>query len=143
MAELFIPKNPIETAQEFQWGISIADPEEAPLLAAHAKPIINESEKEYGNARVYVHTLAAFTLNVAGLLQNDFLGQPYDDVLIDGTYVGLEYIQNDGKPQIQSFMLYMHNARILDSSVVATIGEEIAEPILLPVLDVQSLEMAA
>lgn len=143
MAELFIPKNPIETAQEFQWGISVADPEEAPWLAAHARSIINESEKEYENSRVYIHTLAAFALNTAGLMQSDFLGQCYYDVVIDGTYVSLEYIQNDGKPQIQSFMLYMHNARILDSSIAANIGEEITEPILLPVLDVQSLQLAA
>lgn len=142
MSSFFIPKNPIEIAQELQWGIQLEDPEEAPLVAIQAKSLLEKCDR-FNDETLTIHTLAAFTLNTAGLLDNDIVDDTFDETTLEGRFVGIEYVQSDGEPNLQTFVLYMHRVRILQPWMRDNPEGIIHKPMIIPVLDVQSAELAA
>ena len=140
MSDLFIPRNPIETAKEFQWRIGLAHPEEAYELAEQALDLIGDVREIYGTKKLLIHSLAAYVIN-RGLTQTEeFRQAPLGESVIRGSFGGIIYHQQLTEPRIQSLLVDIYDVELLESENKT---QTMSSPLVVPVLEVQSVLAAA
>ena len=144
MADLFVAKNPVELAQEFQWGIDMAGPDEAAELAKNAVELIGDVQNIYGARRLIIHSLSAYILD-RGLTigEQTIIDHQFDEIILTGHFGGLPYVEQLTNPRLQTFMLDMYDVTILESTLGTNPTGKISSPLLLPVLDTQCVLVAA
>jgi hypothetical protein len=142
MAELFVPKNPIETAQEFQWAINLEHPEVATQSAQDAIALMGDVEEVYGSKKLIIHSMSGYILNRSLTIDEQIEQRMLDEITVRGDFGGIKFVQSLSL-QLQTFMVDMYNVRILEPFVDDDDNGQLAAPVLLPVLDVQSVLVAA
>ena len=143
MSDIFIPKNPIETAQEFQWGIDMAHPEIAPELARQALDILGDVKEIYGSNRLIIHALSGYIIDRQLTIDEQMLEDPFGEIVVRGYFGGLPFIQKLEQPRLQSFVADMYDVEILEPRITDNPTRKIKPPVILPVLDIQSVMIAA
>ena len=143
MSDIFVPKNPIETAQEFQWEIDSVHPEVAPNLAKQALDIIGDVTEIYGSRHLIIHALTAFIINRKLTIDEQILKYQFNEVILRGYFGGLPFVQQLENPRIQSFAADMYEVEILEPRVSENPSGRITPPVILPVLGIKSVMIAA
>lgn len=137
-AELFIPKNPIETYKEFQNDIGVAHPEFAIELARQAQDITGDVKTVYGSSKLIIHALAGFVVSNSAALNENTIDYEIADATMIGHFGGIPYIQRLMPTKIQTFMVDMY-----DVSIVGSVESEVIQQVMIPVLNVKSVLVAA
>ena len=141
--EIFVPKNPIETAQEMQWGIHMATPEEAPKLARQALDVLGDVRTIYESKHLFIHTLGAYILNRGRSMEEQF-EQSFDDVRVKGFFAGIFYVQGSQGLPIQSLVVDLFDVQFMQPGVQDQFRDgKISTPLTIPVSGIQSVMVAA
>lgn len=143
MSELFIPRNPIETAQELQWGIDMAHPEVAESMAQQALEVLGDVKEIHGSHQLIIHALSGYVINRMLTIDEQMMQYQFDEIIIRGHFGGLPFVRKLESPRLQSFMADMYDVEILEPRVQENPGGRIKPPVMLPVLDIQSVMVAA
>jgi hypothetical protein len=143
MSELFIPKNPIETAQEFQWEIDRVHPEVAPTIAQHALDILGDVKEIYGTHHLIIHALSGYVLNRKLTIDEQMLEYQFGEIILRGYMGGMPFVQKADSPRLQTFMVDMFDVKILEPRLDEYPSGKISAPVMMPVLDIQSVLAAA
>ena len=143
MSNLFIPRNPIEAAQEFQWQIDVEHPERAVELARQAQEVLGDVQEVYGSKRLIIHALSGYILNRKLTIDEQILPYPFNEITVRGHFGGLPFVQKLGEPRLQTFMADMYDVEILEPRINENPTGRINPPVMLPVLDIQSVLVAA
>lgn len=145
MSELFVPKNPIETAQEPQWQIALASAEEAPRLAAYALDVLGNAKEIYGSRRLFIHTLGAYVLD-RGRCQSEKNQCAFDDVYLKGLFSKITYIQSrpdqsDDEVNFQTLVVDLWDAQIYKTVLHPDmpVSDRLKSPMTIPVGNIQSV----
>ncbi len=141
--KIFVPKNPIEVAQEMQWGIDMSSPEEAPVLARQALDVLGDVRTIYDSKRLIIHTLGAYILD-RGRTMDEMFEQRFDDVRIKGHFAGIFYLQGFGELGLQSLVVDLFDVQFLQPGIADDpYNGKIRAPLTIPVNDIQSVMVAA
>lgn len=143
MSEFFVPRNPIETAQEFQWGIDTAHPEVATELAQQAQDIIGDVREIHGSNQLIIHAMSGYIINRKLTIDEQMLQYQFDELILRGHFGGLPFIQKLQNPRLQTFVADMYDVEILEPRIDENPSGKIKPPIVLPVLDIRSVMVAA
>lgn len=139
---IFVPGNPIELAQELQWDTDMAHPELAVELANQARQLIGDPDTIYGSKPLIIHSLSGFILNRGLTVDEQIYQHQFDEITLKGYFSGIKFIQKLSMPKIQTFAADMFDVRIISPSVDDNPSGRISPPVLLPVLDIQSVMVA-
>lgn len=143
MSQLFIPRNPIETAQELQWQIDMSHPEVAQDLAQQAVDVLGDVKEIYGTKSLIIHALSGYVLNRKLTIDEQMLEYQFDEIALIGHFGGLRYVQKLANPRLQTFMVDMFDVEILEGHSNKEQRGKITPPVMLPVNDIQSVLAAA
>ena len=141
MDELFIPRNSIDVAQELQWGIATAK-DDAVQLTQDALSLLGDVREIHDSQRLIIHALSGYVLNRKLTFEEQLLQHQFDELTLIGYFGGLPFIEKIENPRIQSFMVDMYDVRIISPFNASNRGGRITPPILIPVLDVQTVLVA-
>jgi hypothetical protein len=141
---LFIPKNPIETAQELQWEIDMAHPEVAPDIARQALDVLGDVRTIYESHRLIIHTLGAFILDRGGRSLEEMFEQHFGELCVQGYFGAISYVQGSAESHLQTLTVDLFDVRVLRPHVPDDPQKgKISAPLTIPVNDIQSVMVAA
>ena len=138
----------IALAKEVQWEIEMTeDPTEASLKSGMAlSDIYKLDDRRFRiGSFLTVHTLGAYIMDVP-LADGQRATAQLDGMVVQGRSAGIGFIQNIGKPRIQTLYLALREARTLESRSeedgiwVSRLG---TQPLVVPVLNIDAITVPA
>lgn len=143
-SELFIPRNPIETAQELQWEIDMSHPEVAPDIARQALDVLGDVRTIYESHWLIIHTLGAYILDRGGRSLEEMFEQRFGELSVRGYFGAISYVQGTAASHLQTLTVDLFDVRILHPHVPDDPKKgKISAPLTIPVNDIQSVMVAA
>lgn len=142
----------IEMAKTYQWEIDmIDDPLDAAMQANKALMTLNQITDERLNegVNVIVRAFGAYALHQWNEDEQRYVDLHYDPLTIEGESAGIGFVQNAvGSFQLKTIFVGMRNSNVIEaidlgSSGMKRVNTEKVPRIFVPVLDIDTLEMAA
>ena len=139
----------IELAKEYQWEIGlIEDPVEASLKSTEALRTLEHitDERLRLGRPVVVSAMSGLILNHWLESEQKHISLQLDEIVGQGESAGISFIQNLGRPKLQSLFVVLRNSDIVEVEKRVDGVETIrfTPPIIsIPVLDLSSIELAA
>jgi hypothetical protein len=143
--KLHVTTDPFEVAKDLQYAIcSTDDAERVATMASSGQVMLNELEAGLLKRSLTVHTMAAYTLNKAGIMTGKIIDNILDEGIFKGRFLGLQYLHApDNDPPLDSFMAQISPTHVIAPTLEQYPDGTIPQPLLIPVLGIQSVEEAA
>ena len=139
----------IELAKEYSWEIEmIEDPVEASIKSSEALRTLEHvsDERLKPGAPIILSAMSALILNHWLESEGKHISLQLDEIVGTGESAGINFIQNIGKPRLQSLFVVLRNSDVVnvertndDNEIVRMTPPRIA----IPVLALTSIKLAA
>lgn len=133
---VFVPRNAVETMKEFQWVISLSHPEMAEQQARDAIDVVGDVREIHGSRQLIVRAMSGYIINRNLTIEEMVTQYQFNEITLRGHFGGFQYVQSLSLG-LQSFAMDMYDVSMLSGQ-----GERLDAPVLLPVLDVQTVMVA-